>query len=124
MKLSEAIRLGGMSHPKIIGDPFHFDNNGVIVGTCAVGSALVAIGKAGVGNNRAYPSLLREFPWLSNPGYVCPVCGSKSHTLEVIWHLNDIHDWTRESIADWVTTIEEQMATPGTNTEVAEEVMA
>lgn len=36
----------------------------------------------------------------------------REHSAVVVWDLNDGHRWTREQIADWVQTIEEQQLVP------------
>lgn len=101
MRLSEAIRLGAMLRPQAFG--VIFDGSG----TCALGAAYEAIGKL----HRMEECDAREdWPWLKNDKLVCPECGgSPGFGPSVISaHLNDNHLWTREQIADWVETIEQQ----------------
>lgn len=39
----------------------------------------------------------------------CPAGGDYTNNLQtVIMHLNDTHEWTREQIADWIDTLDEQ----------------
>jgi hypothetical protein len=96
MKLSEAIRLGSLLRPQ--GFRYLFDNHGR---TCALGAALDAI--------RKLPDFLsdRYIPeeWINFINYhsQCPACPFVGN---VITHLNDFHKWTRESIADWIESIE------------------
>ena len=108
MKLSEAIRLGAMNSPQIKGG--YMDGEG----RCALSAACDAAGIGSVealhGGRRVldYPKLEETFPLLAK--YVCPP-GTTSTTDEVqmiIWSLNDYNGWTREQIADWVETIENQ----------------
>lgn len=43
------------------------------------------------------------------PSTKCPSCRQFSFKLSVIAHLNDDHRWTREAIAEWVKTLEDQI---------------
>lgn len=108
MKLSEAIRLGAMLKPQIIGNYFND------VGTCALGGAYDAIGKL-----MACGSDMHSPVWpLIEAEAKCPACKPPRYSLvnyprcvgQVITHLNDDHRWTREQIADWVATVEPQDA--------------
>lgn len=120
MKLSEAIRLGAMHGPQIFGSEFSQDGS---QGTCALGAAIIAIGAKGVPckfpdpNNNArqqregVPMLVVTLPWhILSVEQHCPDCFWKIarpiHRL--IAHLNDHHRWTRQEIADWVETIEQE----------------
>ena len=108
MKLSEAIRLGAMLGPQAFGSLRTSDG-----ATCAIGAAIEANGHRGV-----------QTWWnLMSPG--CPVgCDASDQVFSTmillsatIVHLNDDHHWTRECIADWVETVEDQptaeIQTPG-----------
>ena len=109
MKLSEAIRLGSMMKPQCFG-LMHDDG-----ATCAFGAALDAIGKL----HECYSEEPQE--WHDTGAFIaeCPQCHDtmryvdqyKANTLA---HLNDTHRWTREQIADWVSTIEAQTEQPAT----------
>ena len=92
MKLSEAIKLGAMLKPQGFEGTGH--PNGTT--TCALGAALNAISSNGC--------VYGIWPWV-NKIKLCPVC-EKEPPYAVIPHLNNIHRWTRERIADWVATIE------------------
>ena len=118
MKLHEAIRLGAMVKPQGRG-AFYTPN-----GTCAAGAALDAIGRLdttacapNAATSVAQIFLLREcFPILANLPNFCPACerpfsGGWGFAEMQLAHLNDIHRWTREQIADWVQTIEDAQAT-------------
>lgn len=66
---------------------------------CAYGAARLAMG----GWNC---SVEEKFPFL-RPWAACPECGMPGRRGSIISkHLNDLHRWTRERIADWVETIE------------------
>ena len=81
-------------------------------GSCAVGAMAYGCGIRQDEITR-WPSLselLKIFPELHNET-LCPICGvldsnfelnRKMTLLEVIMHLNDRHNWKRESIAEWL----------------------
>ncbi len=98
LKLSEAIRLGAMLAPQ--GWRALVDSEGR---TCALGAALAASGAITI-------DALRElFPILEALYVGCPVDGYsklRQPLSIVIVRLNDIFGWTRETIADWVATVE------------------
>lgn len=97
MLLSEAIRLGAMATPPATGTSL--DDRG---GTCALGAALYAIGQA----SRFYGSAcLENFP-ITSTVVRQPVSNGEMYLLSAVRELNDIHEWTRERIADWVQTFE------------------
>jgi hypothetical protein len=110
MKMSEAIRLGAMLKPQ------GFGGKSVRSATvsCALGSALDALGVERQSTGAAHAHLVRLWPWsdrkLAYP--TCPVDGCREvyvdKAIAGIWHLNDQHKWTRERIAGWVETIEPQ----------------
>lgn len=104
MKLSEAIRLGAMLKPQA------FNSSGR-EGSCALRAAADASGlQDDLHSLLAYEGLKRRYPVLLRPVPACPVCwcwGTEdAHVLDIVWHLNDSHRWTRERIADWVATVE------------------
>jgi hypothetical protein len=124
IKLSEAIRLGAMLGPQCFSRLF--DESG---GSCAIGAAIEAVGQANKGRwlpvgrywneddlvfydaARAH-ILAYQVPIHWKPVFEaieqvqCPVgCGREAS----IPHLNNLHRWTREQIADWVERIENQL---------------
>lgn len=127
MKLSEAIRLGSLLRPqKLRGN---LSTNGVPIGqitswdqvteTCALTAALQAIGRVwrrcdgvmgGVRGDTVPGTMIIDYPasWM----FVvppCPVCAKSWRAVyNMVPHLNDDHEWTREQIADWVATVEPQ----------------
>lgn len=119
MRLSEAIRLGSMLAPKLIGDLTGERKDGQI-GTCALGAAYMAInckGEPAIAEGDVLGfrgSLIRKgqtvtlyvTPWwwrkLLDREVVCPMCGQRDFLKRVVAHLNDSHLWSRELIADWV----------------------
>jgi hypothetical protein len=115
MKLSEAIRLGAMLLPQASG------SIGTMAGSCALGAAADAVGIDRMLDDPTlysdpYADLAKTFPILATKAR-CPACGrpDKLGRCGLIAELNDIHEWTRERIADWVATIEaqqEQAQTP------------
>lgn len=112
MKLSEAIRLGAMLHEQCAGMMELRNSDGDVIATCALGSARAA-GFPIKENRRGYAvehsadeSILCP---LRNPdGAPCRVWDAATirGLYLVIAHLNDVHEWTREQIADWVETVE------------------
>lgn len=104
MKLSEAIRLGSMLHPQ--GRKAFFAPSGA---TCALGAALSAIGHSAsvVTDSQMYDDLRERWPVLN-------VRVNQPHNTKadsfplmyVIEDLNDVSDWTREQIADFVEAVE------------------
>ena len=89
MKLSEAIRMYSLDAP------------------CALGGALQSIGTPAK-NQTDYSPVKVAWPWVKEPEFSCPIAkGCSPRTpLQMIWHLNDTHRWTRQQIADWVETVE------------------
>jgi hypothetical protein len=107
VKLSEAMRLGSMLRPQVSGG--FMDQ-----GSCALGAISDAVGIAAVAGDRPYVNycaLRKALPMLDSV-VATPECdGVRQRELyEAIYVLNDIHQWTREQIADWVETIEQQQA--------------
>jgi hypothetical protein len=109
MKLSEAILLGSTIRPQTYGVAFD------VVGSCAFGAAMEAVGckykPEGLSTAEEYTTynILTAWPWLEASREPCPECHRKTiiGTREVIsMHLNDKHKWSRERIAEWVSTIE------------------
>ncbi len=107
MRLSEAIRLGAMLKPQGFGG---MSSNPQSTETCAYGAASDALGR------HVVP--LIEWPWLESKGR-CPDCHESfwpdgkeplKYLSIISSHLNDSHIWTRERIADWVETIENQQS--------------
>jgi hypothetical protein len=78
-------------------------------GSCALGAASEAIGTHGVADADPYSSLSRRFPVLTHlvqlPGSQKVECYP---LLGVIIHLNDAKGWSREAIAEYVETIEQE----------------
>ena len=104
LKLSEAIRLGSMIRPQVIGE-FFADG-----GSCALGAALEAIG-VGYGTYDGDAPLDTVWPetWPDTWAVAaCPECCRQSDAANIIAHVNDLHGWTREQIADWVAERFEQ----------------
>lgn len=107
MRLSDAIRLGGMASKQAFGKLMAADG-----ATCAIGSACLAVGiETRYLMEELIPpdELNARLPLMSDPCAVpCPVgdCGGYSSVGDLIVHLNDHHRWTREEIADWVEAYE------------------
>jgi hypothetical protein len=95
MKLSEAISLAAMLTPQAI---THFiDDTG---GRCAWASAFDAVG------HPSRPMYMDE-EWKWTRRIVnCPLCKVMESVAATIVHLNAGHRWTRQRIAEWISTIE------------------
>jgi hypothetical protein len=102
MKLSEAISLGAMLTPQAIGR--FIDAQGC---RCAWASAFNAAGQTTTTAIYMY----EEWKWTKQV-VDCPVCRATGPVTYMIVHLNDRHQWTRQRIADWVSTIEPTEQTP------------
>lgn len=85
MLLSEAVRLGAMLGPQCRGQMF--GGNGA---SCAMGSALLAVGMTAYEKQTSYQAILDKFPAM-HPGL--------PYEIE---NANDSLLWTREQIADWL----------------------
>jgi hypothetical protein len=106
MKLSEAIILGSTLKPQNIGGWYNGKD-----GTCALGAALDAVGK--LKSKGGWSDKVKKiWPWLKWPvtNFNCKACGRKHIHVDdmedVVIHMNDNHERTRESIASWVAEIE------------------
>ena len=106
MKLSEAIRLGAMATEQARNVLIITRQNGSIA-TCAFGSALYAVGRRVAWDNPNY-SLVLRWPWIESTRMPCPGCGLHMDAKATIIHLNDVHLWSREHIAHWVSMVEPQ----------------
>src|SRR4051812_46732860 len=105
MRLSDAIRLGAMLKPQAIGDLLSED----CTSSCAIGAALDAIGAL----DQRTVIAISEWPLLQSPVVACPACHSAhlddTDLYDNITTLNDVHEWTRERIADWIEGIERSL---------------
>lgn len=107
MRLSEAIRLGSMLKPQFIDGYqrripltlFGYDAGYRVVGTCALGAALDAVGALRPRPHQCDAELAHRWPWLFHV-----TNGTSAWTKITV--LNDDRGWTREQIADFVATIE------------------
>lgn len=134
MKLSEAIRSGSALGPQARGALTHPTRRffGLVKGPdafCALGGAFKA---AGVGHEdvpyepgdvslgfrgRAEPVVVGKTrrvmqtpdDWPMHVETVCPVCGTDNPLYRQIPHLNDLHQWTREQIAQHVEGVEQNL---------------
>ena len=106
MKLSEAIRLGAMATEHVT-HAFIIINADGSIGTCAIGSALYAVGQhLRWSAERNYISM--RWRWVVSNRAQCPGCGGHFNAMAAIMHLNDSHRWSRERIAFFVSMIEPQ----------------
>ena len=88
------------------------------VRTCAFGAALEAIGideeSPPSADHQFFPPQWRGLLALSGRCPACRrlrLCGDRVMDVEhIVEHLNDAHRWSRERIADWVESIERDIA--------------
>lgn len=116
MKLSEAIRLGAMLRPQAYGTYFSFS----LSASCAIGAALEA--RYGLETAKKVIEVEATLPWPDldlervvecpaiNGGLMGPCLQMSNAMGSLIAHLNDVHRWTRERIADWVEEQEKLQA--------------
>lgn len=105
MRLSEAIRLGATMRPQAFGVAMF---NGR---SCAMGAASEALGIT-IEDFLDWPADIRATFRLLRK---CPVCQIEESMCAVA-HVNDVHRWTREQIADWVE-LHEPLPVPESVTE-------
>jgi len=108
MKLSEAIMMNGMTKPQGFGP----DSVYSVDAPCVIGGALQVMGEQTPNryeDHKNYGSFYGLWPWTKNKA-VCPLgCSSifkVSSYSHIIFHLNDLHRWTRAQIAAWVASVE------------------
>jgi hypothetical protein len=94
MLLSEAIRLGAAMGPKIS----YCDLFGPDDSSCALGSAAIAIGLTRHPLN-AYGELRAAWPQLDRLQ-----ADKQGNLMAAIYRRNDLYNWTREEIADWLVS--------------------
>lgn len=117
MRLSDAIRMGGLLHPQAFGANFDVTFDGAIQSTCAMfgaglssGHLAVPIGSLSVFTHawpwpvlhetvQVPPAIRRYYRDLVGDDNFWP---SNQTVLEIIVSLNDDLRWTRDQIADWV----------------------
>ena len=101
LTLAEAILLGSTISRPCIGWGASVNQ------ACALHAAVKAIGKPdfihGIPN---YAAISEAWPFSDVIEVTCPECGIPTQLVHMIYHLNDIHDWTRERIAELVASIE------------------
>lgn len=105
MTLSEAIRLGAMATTQGCGSLSLMSDTA----PCALGAARMAGGIKCDTTMSAYVALLSRWPVLGS-AVAHPFRGDGWRVVDVVWTLNDSHNWTREQIADWVEAVEAQQA--------------
>lgn len=119
---SEAIRLGSLTHPQIQGDWQEIPIKGTSAGACAVGVAMFSVGIDLYAKGVAAPNILKaqrhmgqRIRGLRGGRWTCPVfqvegqaedCTSNRYGLvNTVMHLNDVHKWTFNQIADYLESV-------------------
>ena len=103
-ELAKAIRLGSARRPQCFGS--YFDERG---GSCALGAAydgMYEMPRESREPGEIVPrNLERLFHCLEDVVKQCPeVCRKRLPLGAMIVHLNDDHGWTREHIAEWLSS--------------------
>lgn len=108
MKLSTAIRKGVARDGKqVFGDYFERNDDGAIIGCCALGAARIGMNPKEPELVSIYRAFGRANDRVVHMG--CPIrrCEDRGRlanepALRIVPHLNDDHKWKRERIADWL----------------------
>jgi hypothetical protein len=108
MQLSEAMILGSMLHPQAFGEFIDEDGN-----ACALQAVMDAVSDEGELSDKkleeTFP-ILRNIPSGNLPRHrvKCPACifPNRQSVKNLIMHLNDGHEWTRERIAEHIQKLE------------------
>jgi hypothetical protein len=114
MTLGEAMRKGAAQRPQCFGSVMRQVGDEV-TGTCALGAAYEgAFGFAALVSNDDESLFHMELEDVAEADGLnvtihraCPVCGPEPSVqlLDLVAHLNDMHDWSRERIADWLDAL-------------------
>lgn len=100
MKLSEAIKLGAAMHAQTcLGGYFEY-KDGVLVGTCALGAAVNALGATDRGVVATIYEQTGTDVMMTHIAH--PIDGHVDDMYQIITELNDERGWTREQIAAWL----------------------
>ncbi len=113
MRLSEAIRQGARLRLRGEDGYFTVNENGELC-SCALGAAYEAIHPAMLKD--ISETLRKQWPWMFSTRYMVrmPVGeGIRLNIFDCIVRLNDLFDWTREQIADWVEQKERELMVYG-----------
>lgn len=114
---SEAIREGAKLRPQAFGELVEGAGTGK-VSTCAYAAGYEAItGEVFWVEKQLYDAVERLFPYMGQDAPVCPVGDCEERPVvddewdvgDLLIHLNDDHQWTREEIADWLSDEEEKL---------------
>ena len=107
LSLSDAILLGAMLRPQARYRLFK-DGKSCVYGAISEGAGFLHYTEG----LKAFPSqIMSAWPLLRERG-PCPECKDDMDRYDLLWHLNDTHEWSRERIAGLVRTWEtpEQVA--------------
>jgi len=114
---SEAIREGAALRPQAFG--VLRDGKGTAnISTCAYAAGYEAItGEVFWSEDQLYLAVASLFPYMDLDAPRCPSEACEERLVadiewdmgDLVIHLNDTHEWTREQIADWLEAEEEKL---------------
>ncbi len=68
-----------------------------------------APGTPGLFSTRLPDEWLQVISAIELPPCPCKKFGLKADVMMLIWHLHDMHQWSREAVAEWIKTIEKKV---------------
>lgn len=90
-----------------------------IVGNCTIRGPnwMEPFGDNAVARDEQKPGLSSRMPdeWLlvtcaiEIPPCPCGKLGVPGEVIQVVWHLHDVHQWSREVVAEWIETVEKKV---------------
>ena len=112
LKLSDAILLGAMSYPHVLGGYVRFNRDNEICALCSLGCAMYSVSAEFRQSplDTYWDGLLREhWPWIFTMRVKSPVSGVVDDVYHIIgYSFGCDFRYTREQAAAWVATIEPQ----------------
>jgi hypothetical protein len=112
LTLSQAIREGAKLRPQAFSLYFQHQKDGTVC-SCALGAAAEAVLGITDIQKTDGEDIYDHFPELASAKQVTTPNKTTTFLRDAIVYLNDQMRWTREQIADWVETIENQVSSNG-----------
>src|SRR6266849_2174886 len=109
MNMSEAMLAGCKLHPQAFRTLFIRDRDDIVIATCALGALAMGSGFFINGKGVSNVALTKQFPLLTKmvPHPCQPIM--LYEVAIIIMSLNDTHRWSREAIAKWLMTVEQNV---------------